>query len=424
MLNSFREEPTIRWLYLDLNSFFASVEQQENPYLQGKPVAIVPSLTDSTCAIAASYEAKKYGIKTGTKIFEAKRLCPNLICIQGRHNVYVDYHHRIFDEIENHLHIEKICSIDEVACRLTGDETQESNAITLAKHLKAIIRDKIGPALTCSIGIAQTPLLAKIAAEMQKPDGLTLFSPDNYTEKLFSLDLLDLPGININMRRRLFNAGIYSVEQLYNTAPKHARKIWRSVAGERYWYLIHGYNIPETQTQKSVIGHSRVLDPNLRSPEKAHIITRQLLTKAASRLRRYNLYTKRLSLSVRHPRKYSAKWKTECQFPATDNNFILLQHLEKMWKNMMLHFTPETLLKVGVSLSSLCEKEQITLDMFEDNSPQKPQKTKTLSPLLDQINARYGKGTISIGTTSTTQAGFVGTKIAFSRVPDLEEFQE
>ena len=92
----------LRWLFLDLNSYFASVEQQENPALRGKPVAVVPMMADSTCAIAASYEAKAYGVKTGTPVYEAKKMCPGLKLVLARHDVYVDYHHRIFEEVIKH----------------------------------------------------------------------------------------------------------------------------------------------------------------------------------------------------------------------------------------------------------------------------------------------------------------------------------
>ena len=112
----------VDYLFLDLNSYFASVEQQEDLSLLGKPVVVVPMMTDKTCAIAASYEAKAFGIKTGTMIYEAKKLCPNLIIRPARHDIYVDYHHAIMEEIERHLPIETIHSIDECACRLIGDE--------------------------------------------------------------------------------------------------------------------------------------------------------------------------------------------------------------------------------------------------------------------------------------------------------------
>ena len=126
---------TLHWLYLDLNSYFASVEQQINTQLRDKPVAIVPILTDATCAIAASYEAKAYGIKTGTMIYEAKRLCPKLICVKANHEQYVDYHHKILAEIEKYIPIEIVASIDEVACKLIGKQCQEDEARKLAKRI-------------------------------------------------------------------------------------------------------------------------------------------------------------------------------------------------------------------------------------------------------------------------------------------------
>jgi DNA polymerase-4 len=109
------QQPGLKWLFMDLNSYFASVEQQERPELRGKPVAVVPMMTDSTCAIAASYEAKAYGIKTGTPIYEAKQMCPGLRCVLARHDLYVDYHHRILEEVVKHTPINKVWSIDELS---------------------------------------------------------------------------------------------------------------------------------------------------------------------------------------------------------------------------------------------------------------------------------------------------------------------
>lgn len=106
---SFHIENKLNWLYIDINSYFATIEQQVTPDLRNKPVAVVPLLSDSTCAIAASYEAKLKGITTGTRIYQAKKLCPELICIKARHDLYVDYHHRIFKEIDNYC-VLTICS--------------------------------------------------------------------------------------------------------------------------------------------------------------------------------------------------------------------------------------------------------------------------------------------------------------------------
>ena len=130
----------LKWLYLDFNSYFATIEQQTNPLLRNQPVAVVPTITDYTCAIAASYEAKKAGIRTGTMIFEAKKLCPGIICIQADHEKYIAYHHKLINEINKYIPIESICSIDEVACKLLGKECYPKNAVSLAMNIKLGIK--------------------------------------------------------------------------------------------------------------------------------------------------------------------------------------------------------------------------------------------------------------------------------------------
>src|ERR1700761_5430897 len=132
--NSF--SPDLRWLYVDFNSYCASVEQQLRPECRGKPVAVVPVETDSTCAIAASYEAKAFGIKTGTPVWEAKQKCPGLICVLAQHERYVEYHHRILEEVDRHIPITAVCSIDEVACKLMDNETSLERASEIARSIK------------------------------------------------------------------------------------------------------------------------------------------------------------------------------------------------------------------------------------------------------------------------------------------------
>ena len=421
-----KPDMTLKWLFLDLNSYFASVEQQENRHLRGKPVAVVPMMTDGTCAIAASYEAKAYGIKTGTKIYEAKRKCPGLICVLARHDMYVDYHHRVLDEIENHIPVTKKCSIDEVACHLLGAERDPDNAIALARRIKQGIWDNVGETINCSIGIASNKYLAKIAADFKKPDGLTVFNEDNLYDCLTQLRLTDLTGINTRMEYRLHRARIYTVEQFLNLAPKHARKIWGSVGGEQLWYRLHGYDIPDRLTNKSVIGHSRILDPQLRTPPQAYKIIRLLTVKAATRLRRYELYTDRLSLGIRTVDKKG--WFHERTFPATQDNQVLLDALEFLWRQMLYDVRGVSLKKVSVSLYGLKKPEQVTLDLFDyaaaKDKPKKYLHDHKLSQTLDEINKRFGANTVSLGAAPKTTAGFVGTKIAFNRIPEKAEFRE
>ena len=424
----------LKWLFLDLNSYFASVEQQENPALRGKPVAVVPADTPHTCAIAASYEAKAYGIKTGTIIRDAKRMCPNLICVQARHDIYVDYHERLLEEFIHHAPINKVWSIDEWDSRLPPSRRTRDKAIEVALKIKDGIRKNVGESITCSIGLASNSLLAKIATDMHKPDGLVLLPPDELPGRLFDLRLTDIPGIGQNMERRLMRAGITSVETLWHTSPKQARKIWGSVEGERYWYWLHGYDFSRQDTNRSMIGHSRVLDPDMRSPEKARLMARRLLTKAVRRLRMQNLYAGTLALGVTvqgNTWKDRLKWRQEIRLNPACDPFTFLQHLDRLWAEMSVYFcqtynmpTPR-FKKVSTLLLALKEKHEITEDLFsgghETNRIQ-AQKNEALAAAMDRLHDKYKSETVTLGVPPKTLAGYVGTKIAFNRVPKKEEF--
>jgi len=425
---SLRAPGSLGWLFFDLNSYFASVEQQDRPDLRGKPVAVVPTMTDATCAIAASYEAKAYGVKTGTKIYDAKRMCPDLICVPARHDVYVAYHHRIFDEVERHIPIAKRCSIDEAACRLMDNERDQDRAIEIAKAIKQGLYDRVGPAIRCSIGIAQNMFLAKTATDMQKPDGLVVLSPNDYKDRLFALQLGDLCGIGANIERRLNRAGIMTVCDLWHASPKHVRKIWGSVVGETFWYRLHGHDIEDQPTQKRVVGHSRVLDPGLRQCDKAYPIAVQLTVKACARLRRYNLFARKFVLSVRTAGRGAARgmvWSRETSFSASQDDHIALKALERFWLQMQVATRRAALLQVAVTLHDLYEPQDTTLDLFDspERSKRKWQDVR-LSQAMDALNARFGAQTVTHGFYPKTAGGYVGTKIAFARVPEREEFHE
>lgn len=419
------ETSGLKWLFLDMNSFFASVEQQENPRLRGKPIAVVPMMSDGTCAIAASYEAKKCGIKTGTKIYEAKRMCPGLICVPASHNIYVDYHHRVLDEVIKHTPIDKVWSIDELSSRLPPNKRNIEAVTGVAQRIKAGLRENLGDCITASIGIAPNGYLGKVASDMKKPDGLVILKPEDLPGRLFDLGLRDFPGINVRMEERLRKCGITSVSQFWHLSPKQARRVWGSVEGEKFWYNLHGYDVPVAETNRSMVGHSRILDMDLRSPAKARLVARRLTVKAATRLRRMEFYATSFDLSVRG--EDHTGWAAGVQLSPSQDNFAFLHLLEELWGAMMAEFKPQRLKKVSVTLHGLRKREDITPDLFETSSlaHQKTQKRRdALSQLMDSINKKYGAESIQLGVSPQTKAGYVGTKIAFSRIPDLAEFHE
>lgn len=409
------------WLFLDLNSYFASVEQQRHPALRGKPVAVVPTITDYTCAIAASYEAKAYGIKTGTNIGEAKRMCPQLRCVLAQHNHYVAYHHKIVDEFVSHTPLNKIWSVDEMSSRLPPNKRTPEAASALAERIRQGIWKNVGEYINCSIGVASNSFLAKVATDMKKPNGFVILDQSNLRDRLCALDLTDLPGINTRMEERLRKAGVTTVAQLWDISPKHARMIWGGVGGERFWYNLHGYHIPDQETSPGMIGHSRILDPELRHPDKARQVARRLTVKAAARLRRKEFFATRLYLSARIDD--TQKWSGEMQLHPVQDSFTFLRHMEDMWAIMLQETRPCRVKKIAVTMHGLKKASEISLDMFHTETRQS-KRNEALSRAMDRLNEKYGAETLQLGVSPQTSAGYLGTKIAFSRVPEMAEFNE
>jgi DNA polymerase-4 len=422
------DSPPLRWLYLDLNSYFASVEQQLNPAIRGKPVIVAPVDTDATSAIAASYEAKAYGIRTGTKIYEARALCRDLIVVPGQHEQYVRFHHAIIAEVERHIPVTAVCSIDEVACRLLDNENGLAEVTALAARIKAGIRKNVGECLTSSIGVAPNRLLAKMAADMQKPDGLTILEAETLASRLATLKLSDIPGVGRNMERRLAAAGIVDMARLLALDARQARAVWGSVWGERLHYLLQGQDLPEVPTTSRSIGHSHVLGPERRHPDRARLVTRRLLTKAATRLRRANRRAGRLDLFVRaEGRPKGPKWTAHAALPQVMDNITLLMTLETLWTRLRREFPPQSYLQVGVTLSDLVDADAVQLALF-DRSATLDTTSETrrlaLSQAMDKVNQRFGRDAVTIGHDSAGAARSSGPKIAFTRIPEMAEFHE
>jgi len=415
----------LNWLYLDLNSYFASVEQQLQPKLRNKPIAIVPTMTNATCAIAASYEAKSYGVKTGTMIYEAKRLCPKLICIQANHENYVTYHHKILTEIDKYIPIEIVASIDEVACKLMGKQHQEDQARKLALTIKKGIQKNIGEYIRCSVGIAPNRFLAKTASNLEKPNGLQVLYSEDVPKRIKHFKLSDLTGIGKAMENRLIKSGILSIEELYEISPKHMRKIWGNVQGEKFWYMLRGIEITDIKTTRKTIGHSHVLEPKWRPQKLAEQVMHRLLLKAASRLRRMKYYSSKLSLSLRT--EEGTKLGGYKKFYRTCNNKKLLEEAIKIWNDLNQQKKIRKIKKINITLYSLQKKSDIQPELFDkinQNNIFYTKRFENLSNVMDIINSKFGRDSITQGSLPKNIKSFSGTRIAFTRIPEKQEFHE
>ncbi|MBX9860497.1 MAG: type VI secretion protein ImpB [Sphingomonas sp.] len=421
----------LRWLFLDLNSYFASVEQQLDPALRGKPILVAPVDSDTTVAIAASVQAKKYGIRTGTPVWEAKRLCRDLIIVPARHEKYVEYHEAIVAEVWRHIPVTKVCSIDEVACRLLDNENSVEAATALAHRIKAGIRAHVGDCLTSSVGIAPNRLLAKLASDMMKPDGLVVLQADELPHRLFDMPLRDIAGIGAKMERRLAQEGINDIRQLCARRPRDAGTAWGGTNGDRLWYLLHGVDLPEKPTQSRSIGHSHVLSPGKRGVEPVRLTARRLALKAASRLRRKALRARLLVLHARFEDDKSS-WRVSAKLPATQDSFVILAALDKLFPQ--LHAAGRTrrgdfqVRMVGVTLAEIeavaGEQESLFGLLDPDDPLARETRGLALSRAMDVLNEKFGRHAVSVGPMGGGRIDRVGTKIAFGRIPERSEFHE
>jgi len=423
------KEPRLRWLFLDLNSYFASVEQELRPELRGRPVAVVPVMADTTCAIAASYEAKAFGVRTGTQIGEAKKMCPGLELVEARHELYVEYHNRIVEAVERCVPVAAVMSIDEMAASLMGREQPLLAAMDLARRIKASIRENVGSTLRCSVGLAPNRYLAKIASDMDKPDGLVALTEDMLPGALSGLTLRDLPGVGARMEKRLQASGVRTMAQLLELDPGQMNRAWGGVVGERLWHWLRGedFHGAELDHQKS-ISHSHVLPPELRTEGGCYAVAHKLLHKAAMRLRSARLWATTVSLTIKYVAAKGEEqgqhtsgirqttWSEGLAVVECQDNQTLVEALTKLWALRPQDARHRKPFYVGVWLGDLVPEHLHTLSLF--SSLESEMKRTRLTTTMDALNHKYGTATLFSASMLEARAA-APTRIAFASIPDL-----
>lgn len=431
---------TLRSLFIDFNSYFASVEQQLNPALRRRPVGVVPVLAETSCCIAASYEAKALGIGTGTGVAEARRLCPDIAIVLADHSKYVEMHHHAVAVVSTMAPVHQVLSIDEMECELTGRWQNREHAVELAKRIKFELLKKMGECMQTSVGIGPNTLLAKLASNMQKPDGLTVIESHELPQRLYGLKLKAINGIGPRMAQRLDRCGIDTIEQLYAAPRELLRTAWGGVTGSEMYDKLRGQWYEPRKTAAKSLGHSHVLPPDLRNPTGALAVLNRLTQKAAMRLRKQNVYATSMSVHVH------CRWAVGNQIERdraahvgeTQDTAFLLYTLDQLWHSG-LHLISYPV-SVSVQLHGLIEESQHTGDLFDfdkatahavrteffpnrsDSLSKRTTPSKNRRELLatiDALNSKHGKNTIYF---ASAQAGLnhAPMRIAFNRIPDLE----
>ncbi|MBI5810329.1 MAG: DNA polymerase IV, partial [Deltaproteobacteria bacterium] len=310
-------------LHLDMNAFFASVEQRANPQLRGKPIAVTGS-GERTVVTTASYEARAYGVKTGMNRFEAKKLCPHIIFVIGDNRKYIEASGRVLNILKGFSPMVEVFSIDEAFLDLTGTYGLFGPPEGIAMEIKKRIMDETG--LTCSIGIAPNKLLAKLASDMKKPDGLVVIKEDDVTETLEALPVRELCGIGPKLTEGLSAMGIRTCGEL-GRAPASALRARFGIIGERLKLMGQGMDespvmaAGEEGEAKSV-GHSMTLPEDVSDSAAIDRYLLKLSEMVGSRARRYGLKGRKVSLTIRYPDFYTFTRQTSLPSATNDTRAI------------------------------------------------------------------------------------------------------
>jgi DNA polymerase-4 len=420
------------FLHIDLNSFFASVEQQLHPEYRGKPIAVVPTMADTTCCIAASYEAKAFKVKTGTQVGEAKKMCPGIILVEGDHTEYAKYSKAINDAVELACPVSHNPSIDEMCCQLIGREQEPPRARKIALEIKQSIYKNVGEALRCSIGMAPNRYLAKIASDMQKPDGLIGLLPSQLPRAIAHLDLRDLPGVGARTEVRLNAKGIHTMEQLLALDRTGMHSLFNSVWGDRMYHWLRGDvtgddGAPVPNDIQKSLGHSHVMAPEFRSDEGAWAVANKLLHKAAMRLRMEKFYAGSMAVTIRYQltreqaermksRRHTSGikhsgWGMEAKFHDCQDTLTLLDIMRQIWRQRPQGGESQRPFFVGVTLRELIPENEHQEDLFGD-----PDNRAQLSATMDKLNLKYGHTTLHFGSMLPARES-APTRIAFTQIP-------
>lgn len=399
-------------LHVDLNSCFATIEQQANPLLRGKPVAVAAYNSPGGCILAASTEAKRLGVKTGLRVKDGRLLCPNLIVKSPDPWKYRNVHLSLKHLLSRYTDQVTPKSIDEFVLNLEGYPAFKKGIHAVALEIKQKIKQEIGEWLTVSIGLGPNRFLAKTAAGLHKPDGLDEINDSNYPAIYSHLVLTDLCGIARQNAIRLNQAGIYTVADMYQAPLIKLKAAFRSVLGY-YWYVrLRGWEVDDVAFSRASFGNSYALPkPLVTFSELAPLMTK-LTQKMSFRLRSAGWHAQGVHLSLLY-----RDWTHWHQGAKTKDVLFDAQEIYRYLVRLFLHCPHQKPVHtLAVSVFNLVKAGNLQLDLFGRLDRQ-----ERLSRALDNVNQRWGNFVMTPARMLGTNQN-VPDRIAFGGIKEIEEF--
>jgi DNA polymerase IV len=404
-------EPTI--MHLDLNSCFASIEQQANPLIRNKPVVVAAYVTPNGCVIAPSVEAKQVGIKVGMTVRDAKLLYKDVIVLPPDPPKYRDVHMKLKTVLKNYSPVVIPVSIDEAVINFAGTQGLKRGLTDIAREIKARVKIDIGEWIRCSVGISTNRFLAKLGASLHKPDGLDTITHENLREVLADVKLTDLCGINTHFEARLNAHGIFTpLEFLDSSVQVLQKQVFKSIMGHRWYLKLRGWEVDDVELKRKSYGQSYALPKYTADPKELSDLLMKLTEKMGRRLRRagYKAYGVHVSCLYSDYTYWHHGQAYQVALYATQELFAKAQ--------LILNRRPghKKVTHLAVSCYNLEKGNREQLQLFAESSD----KLHKIADAADKINDKYGEYIITparmMGMTDR-----VIDRVAFGGVRDLED---
>jgi DNA polymerase-4 len=371
---------------MDMNAFFASVEQLDNPELRGKPIGVTNGKT-GTCIITCSYEARAQGVHTVMRLKDARKICPDVIQVPARPERYAEVSINIMEALQDITPDVEVFSVDEAFLDVTRcQQYWNKSPETIGRMIKELVWDVSG--LLCSVGLSGDKTTAKYAAKLMKPDGLTIIPPWQARQRLSNVPVMELCGINKGIGGFLAQRGVFTcgdmaslpISVLGNRFGSPGRRIWKMCRGEDPSIVKAIIEAPKS------VGHGKVMPPNTRDKDVIFMYLMHMSEKVSFRLRKHALTAQKYFIGLRTKDGWIGSNKLKTKFPTNDSrplielcNEIVYQY----WHGEGVHQVQVT------ALDPRPGKGQ--MDMFGEEE----NKFHILNRVMDNINKRYGEFTLA-----------------------------
>lgn len=392
-------------MHIDLNSCFATVEQQARPMLRGRPVAIVNRRTEHTMIVTCSYEAKAKGVKLGMRLREAKQLCSNLVGLESDPSKYRYVYHKLMDIMSDYSPHFRMKSIDEgvIDFALSPAAIRDRDLVEVGHEIKHRLVTEVGKAMRCNIGIAPNRFLAKLAASLHKPDGLDVITHNNLREVLSGLTLQDLTGIARRNEHRLNAVGIYTPLEMLDADVATLRLAFKSVVGEWWYKRLRGWEVDDVDYDIKSCGRQYVLERNDLSRKEIVQRLHHLVESVGAKLRSQQKVARGVSLYVRTYERGS--WKGHALAPLP---FYSDAAIWALAERVFMGAPAKGIKMISVTCYHLSDGLGNQMSFFGDELARE----RAVVSAIDDINRRYGERTIHSADTIGTGI-YVKQKIPF-----------